>query len=133
MSWWSISKDFYFSASHVLSHLPPEHPCARLHGHNFVVRIEVGNERLDERGFVLDYHELAPVGRWLDETFDHKHLNDVVPDVLPTAEVMASLVWQFCESIGIPVVRVGWSETPKTWCWYSDMFLVDSLTPEPTP
>ncbi len=32
----TITKEFHFSASHQLSHLPEDHQCARLHGHNYV-------------------------------------------------------------------------------------------------
>lgn len=30
-----IAKGFHFSASHQLYRLPEEHPCARMHGHNY--------------------------------------------------------------------------------------------------
>lgn len=32
-----ITKEYHFSASHRLAHLPDDHQCARLHGHNYVV------------------------------------------------------------------------------------------------
>jgi len=37
----TISKDFEFSAAHHLEGLDPEHPCSRVHGHNYVVRLEL--------------------------------------------------------------------------------------------
>ena len=36
---YTIAKQFTFSASHQLDHLPEDHQCARLHGHNYVVEI----------------------------------------------------------------------------------------------
>ncbi|RWP82168.1 MAG: 6-carboxytetrahydropterin synthase QueD, partial [Mesorhizobium sp.] len=36
-----ISKEFHFSASHQLTSLPPNHQCARLHGHNYVVVVQL--------------------------------------------------------------------------------------------
>ena len=36
---YTIAKTFYFSASHVIGGLPPEHPCSRLHGHNYEVEV----------------------------------------------------------------------------------------------
>lgn len=116
---YTISKDFAFSASHVLDHLPDDHPCARLHGHNYVVRVEITADRLDDRGFVLDYARLDPFGRFIADRLDHRHLNDVLT-VPPTAEHLAYFL------AGIPGwtapvsgrVAVGVSETPKTWAWW---------------
>jgi 6-pyruvoyltetrahydropterin/6-carboxytetrahydropterin synthase len=115
----TISKDFAFSASHTLHGLPDGHPCARLHGHNFTVRVELASDTLDPAGFVLDYNHLAPLGAWLDEQFDHRHLNDVV-DFQPSAENMSRHIHAWCAAQGWPVTRVGWSETPKTWAWYEE-------------
>lgn len=36
-----ISKEFHFSASHRLASLPPGHQCARMHGHNYQVVLEL--------------------------------------------------------------------------------------------
>lgn len=115
---YTISKRFEFSASHTLADLPPEHQCARLHGHNIVVEVELTAQDLNPVGFVLDYGELAPLKRWLDDSFDHRHLNDVV-DFNPTAENFARHIHQWCAARGWPVTRVGWSETPKTWAHYT--------------
>lgn len=37
-----ITKEFHFSASHQLTGLPEDHQCARLHGHNYIVEVELG-------------------------------------------------------------------------------------------
>lgn len=113
---YEISKDFAFSASHTLTGLPDDHPCARLHGHNFVVRLFLGSEVLDDVGFVMDYRALDEFKQFLD-TFDHRHLNDLVP-FNPTAERMARYLYQWADRKGWPVTAVAWSETPKTWATY---------------
>lgn len=112
-----ISKDFAFSYSHALDGLPEGHQCARLHGHNGIVKVTLVADVLDETGFVLDYGDLSPLGRYLDATFDHRHLNDVVP-FNPTAERLAKHLYDWCREQGWPVVAVSWSETPKTWATY---------------
>lgn len=115
-----ITKMFEFSASHRLNGLPEGHQCARLHGHNYVVVLELSagqEEELTPTGFVRDYGDLAVFKSWLDDTLDHKHLNDVVV-ANPTAENLAT--WLYDEwSNKIPElsgIRV--SETPKTWAEY---------------
>lgn len=124
---WVISKDFAFSASHALEGLPAEHQCARLHGHNYIVRVTLGAQRLNDVGFVVDYGELKPVQQFIDDTLDHRHLNEVL-NFNPTAEHMASwlshrvreaLPRDAVESRGLEVVSIAVSETPKTWATFS--------------
>lgn len=112
-----ITKDFHFSASHQLRGLPDGHPCARLHGHNFIVRVHLASRALDPVGFVVDYGELVTFGQLLDVRFDHQHLNDRV-DFNPTAEHMCQHLFGIAQELGLPVVAVSWSETPKTWATY---------------
>ena len=114
-----ITKKFEFSASHQLSGLREGHQCARMHGHNYVVELELSasDELLDDVGFVRDYGELSSFKKWVDETVDHRHLNEVFDDN-PTAENMAR--WLYFRWRGdfpeLTSVRV--SETPKTWAEY---------------
>lgn len=121
---YAIEKQFAFSASHRLDGLPEDHQCARLHGHNYVVAVRLTADTLDDTGFVLDYGQLAPVKAWIDNTLDHRHLNDVIPEVgNPTAEHMAHLlsevVARVCDLPPHVTVSVGISETPKTWAWWT--------------
>lgn len=113
-----ISKEFHFSASHQLLHLPDGHPCKRLHGHNYIVLVELAAESLDAFGFVVDYHELAPLKRYIDETFDHRHLNEAMGDEQPTAEKIAKHFFDWCRARWPQTAAVRVSETPKTWAEY---------------
>ncbi|GHE03383.1 6-pyruvoyl tetrahydrobiopterin synthase [Defluviimonas sp. 20V17] len=112
-----IAKEFAFSASHQLCHLPPDHQCARLHGHNYVVVVELAAEALNADGFVRDYHDLAPLKTYIDECFDHRHLNDVL-DGPSTAETLARHFHDWCRARWPETVAVRVSETPKTWAEY---------------
>jgi len=120
---WSISKDFAFSASHVLTGLRDGHPCGRLHGHNYTVRVTVEADDLDATGFIIDYGDLAPFSHYLDETFDHRHLNEVM-DINPTAEHLARwLHGDLLTLMWLPPgahLAVSVSETPKTWATWRD-------------
>ena len=114
---YTIRKDFAFSASHSLDCLPADHPCSRIHGHNYVVTVELRAEATDEVGMVFDYRRLEPVKKFIDSTLDHKHLNDFLP-LNPTAENLAVHIFElFKESIPyLHAVEV--SETPKTSARY---------------
>ncbi|MGA8944205.1 MAG: 6-carboxytetrahydropterin synthase QueD [Thermoactinomyces sp.] len=116
---YTITKRYHFSASHQLDHLPEEHPCSRLHGHNYQVEIVLKSETLNQQAFVRDYGELKPFQRYLEETLDHRHLNDVLPCV-PTAENLAKWLFDWAKKRWNCVVAVKVSDTPKTWAIYSE-------------
>lgn len=114
-----ITKQFAFSASHKLDHLPEEHPCARLHGHNYVVEVVLESRELNESGFVRDYGELAPLKSFIDERLDHRHLEDVLPEgMISSAENIARFLYDFAAARWPETAAVRVSETPKTWAEY---------------
>ena len=114
----TITKQFHFSASHQLKGLPPEHPCARLHGHNYVVEVVLQSGKLNEIGFVRDYTELNLLKKKIDDELDHRHLNDVLGDECVTAEQLAKWLYDWCKTRWPEVTAVRISETPKTWAEY---------------
>lgn len=116
---YSITKEFAFSASHILHGLPDGHPCGRLHGHNYIVRFELRARQLDAAGFVRDYGDLREVAAYIDQQLDHRHLNDALPFFNPTAEHLARHFYEAFESAWPELHAVSVSETPKTWATYS--------------
>ena len=113
-----ITKEFHFSASHQLCQLPADHQCARLHGHNYIVVVELAAVKLNAVGFVRDYHDLAPLKRYIDDNFDHRHLNEVLGHDAVTSEVLAQHFYDWCKALLPETVAVRVSETPKTWAEY---------------
>jgi 6-pyruvoyltetrahydropterin/6-carboxytetrahydropterin synthase len=116
---YTIKKQFHFSASHQLEGLAEGHPCSRLHGHNYVVELVLQAERLNAVGFVVDYNELKAFNQMLQEEFDHRHLNDVLP-CQTSAENIAQYLYQWAKQRWPQVAAVRVSETPKTWAEYSE-------------
>jgi 6-pyruvoyltetrahydropterin/6-carboxytetrahydropterin synthase len=115
----TISKQFAFSASHVLAGLPDDHPCSRLHGHNYVVELVLSADEIDDTGFVVDYRRLDAFKRYLDTNLDHTHLNKLLGDS-PSSELLACFLYDWCADnlepdavARLAAVRV--SETPTTW------------------
>jgi 6-pyruvoyltetrahydropterin/6-carboxytetrahydropterin synthase len=127
-SGYKISKEFHFSASHQLMGLPEQHQCARLHGHNYIVKVTLYGDTLNDVGFIMDYGDLGFVKDMVDQ-IDHRHLNDLFPDFNPTAENMCRWFWkEIREEFAIvdrshdnvKEVAVSISETPKTWATYHE-------------
>lgn len=118
----TIAKRFSFSASHVLTAVPDDHKCRRLHGHNYDVEVICGALDLDRRGMVVDYLDFDPVKRFIDRTVDHRHLNDVL-DGEPTAERLAWWLYEALKAelpgdVAGRLVAVRVHETPRTWAEY---------------
>lgn len=114
----TISKQFHFSASHILHGLSDDHPCARLHGHNYIAEVVLASDTLNSVGFVRDYRELSDLKNYIDGELDHRHLNDVLGDNNTTAELMAKHLYDWSKSRWPEVIAVRISETPKTWAEY---------------
>jgi len=67
-----VEKTFKIPMGHRLS----KHKglCQNFHGHNFVIKVEVGSESLDTNDMVIDFSDLKKVVNRLLEKFDHTML-----------------------------------------------------------
>lgn len=68
----SLTKTFRFEASHVL----PNHPgkCSNLHGHSWVLTVEVSGPVEDFTGMVMDYTDITIEVSPIIADLDHAHL-----------------------------------------------------------
>ncbi|SHF63232.1 6-pyruvoyl trahydropterin synthase family protein [Dysgonomonas macrotermitis] len=114
---YKISKQFAFSASHILEGLSGDHPCSRMHGHNYIITVHLKSAELNEVGFVKDYRELSFIKKYIDDVLDHRHLNDIF-DVNPTAENIARKLYEIFVKQAPQIYAVEVSETPKTTAIY---------------
>lgn len=115
---YTISKEFHFSAAHQLYGLEADHPCGRLHGHNYVIIVELQAKELNDTGFVLDYGELRDIKQWIDNILDHQNLNEVLPIDQPSAENIARYVFDMWHPAYPAMSAIHVKETPKTVATY---------------
>lgn len=99
-----IAKRFSFCASHVIEGLPEGHQCGRLHGHNYEVELVLQAEALNSVGFVVDYGDLKPFKVFIDETLDHRHLNDILSPT--TAEAIAFFLFKKAKTLWPETIAV---------------------------
>ncbi|GBE09905.1 6-carboxy-5,6,7,8-tetrahydropterin synthase [bacterium BMS3Abin12] len=66
--------------------------CARMHGHNWKVEVEVEARALDEVGMGVDFKVIKDAARELAGRLDHRYLNEIEPfdRINPTAENLAA-------------------------------------------
>jgi len=88
------------------AHFLPGYPgkCARLHGHNYRVRVYLRGARLDASGMLVDFGEVKVALNEVLERFDHQTLNELpeFADESPSTEVLARVL---AEQIGAEMAR----------------------------
>ena len=113
-----IWKEFTFEAAHRLPNVPPEHKCARLHGHSFRVAVYVRGP-LDARlGWVRDFADLGEAWAPMHEALDHRYLNEIPGLENPTSEVLARWLWDRLAPALPDLARIVVQETCTTGCVY---------------
>lgn len=116
---YTISKEFHFSASHQLMGLHETHPCGRIHGHNYTLKVFLRGNEPNKDGFVQDYNDLKPISDWVDNILDHRHLNEIF-DFQTSVENMSKYIYDLFKPQFPLLYAVEMSETPKTNCRYEE-------------
>ena len=89
-----IFKEFGFEAAHRLPNVPPDHKCARLHGHSFVTQIYVRGNVDPHTGWIIDFADIKDAFKPLHDQLDHHYLNEIEGLSNPTSENVARWIWQ---------------------------------------
>ena len=82
-----VTKRMEIAAAHKLN-LSYDSPCSRLHGHNWIITVEVCTKKLNKEGMVMDFTHISEIVRQLD----HKNLNEQF-SFNPTAENIAAYIF----------------------------------------
>ena len=114
----SVCKRVSFDATHFLPGYPGK--CANVHGHHWVVELNVVGEVFSETGMVIDFTGLSNfLNEKVVDRFDHTLINDVIEN--PTAENIAGRVklsWDLWRDENCLVVELGFIrvwETPDSY------------------
>lgn len=79
------------AGAHWLS-LNYDSPCQRLHGHNWLIEVEIATDELDDNGMVCDFKVAKTIlKKYVHDVLDHTVLNDTF-DFNPTAENISKWV-----------------------------------------
>jgi len=122
---YTVSTEIAFSSSHSLDGYDGD--CARLHGHNWVLRVYYEFTRLDDQGIAVDFCILADrVREIIVPLLDHRHLNDLplFEGINPTSENIAAAVFGLLRERlrfrGGRLSAIELWETPTDMVRYSD-------------
>lgn len=88
---YTVEKTLEVSGAHMLQ-LPYESKCSNLHGHNWKIVVTCKSKELDGNGMVTDFTKIKKFA----DTLDHKYINEVLPQMNPTAENIAKWI---CDNV----------------------------------
>jgi len=114
-----VFKQFHFEAAHRLPNVPPEHKCARLHGHSFRVEIHISGPADEPSGWVIDFGEITKAFKPLEERLDHYYLNDIEGLENPTSENLARWIWRHLQKTLPQLCKIVVQETCNAGCIYT--------------
>jgi 6-pyruvoyltetrahydropterin/6-carboxytetrahydropterin synthase len=118
---YTIRKQFKFEAAHQL--MDHDGQCARLHGHSWVMWVEVKGAQVHtegpKRNMLIDFSDVkTAVKPLVDQYLDHHHLNDTLDCDMPTSEYVTA--WMFGKVAdlipGLAAVEI--EETCTSMCRY---------------
>jgi 6-pyruvoyltetrahydropterin/6-carboxytetrahydropterin synthase len=121
-----ISASAHFDAAHMLRDY--DGPCARMHGHNFMVQAALAGSQLGPSHLLVDFHDLKRLLEEIIAPLDHRCLNEVEPftELSPTSENIARFIYRsLAERLPQlpPGVRLAWvsvSESTDTRVIYRE-------------
>jgi 6-pyruvoyltetrahydropterin/6-carboxytetrahydropterin synthase len=117
-----IYVETHFSAAHALRGYPGD--CARLHGHNWIVRVFVRCRELDDTGIGIDFRVVKEHVREVLRELDHCNMNEIPPfsEQNPSSENIARHLYR---ELGrrintgtVAVAKIQVSETPNAGAFY---------------
>jgi 6-pyruvoyltetrahydropterin/6-carboxytetrahydropterin synthase len=88
-----VFKSFSIESAHQLPNVPENHPCARVHGHSFVIELWVSGVVGARSGWVIDFADIDGAFQPLREQLDHRLLNEIEGLSNPTSENLAIWIW----------------------------------------
>ncbi len=104
-----LSAEFTLASARRLPHVAEGHPCGRLHGHTFGIRVLVEGPIDSTTGWVLDFATITDAWEPIRDALDHRVLNDVPGLDNPTSERLACWIWAALQPSlpGLRAVEVG--------------------------
>jgi 6-pyruvoyltetrahydropterin/6-carboxytetrahydropterin synthase len=90
---YKITIETHFSSAHQLVGYNGD--CERIHGHNWIIKVQVIPQKLDKVGIGFDFKKLKLMVNEFISKFDHQMLNTIPPfdEINPTSENIARVIF----------------------------------------
>jgi 6-pyruvoyltetrahydropterin/6-carboxytetrahydropterin synthase len=119
----TLSVEKVISTAHQLRNY--DGPCARVHGHNWRVKLEVQSKDVEKTGIAVDFTELDKKLWEVIGPFDHQLINSVPPfdKINPTAENLVKFIYNQLKknlSEKVSLLRISIWETDEYMVSYEE-------------
>ena len=100
--------EFSIAAARHLTGVAADHPCARMHGHTFNIRLTVRGPIDPATGFVVDFADIHRAWASIHDQLDHQNLNLIAGLENPTSEHLARWIWVALKPIlsGLDAIQI---------------------------
>ena len=112
---YTLKKRVVISSSHQLT-LDYTSKCRNIHGHNWIIEIEIKEKELNSNGMIIDFTKLKSAIL----KYDHTHLNHAIKQ--PTAENLARTIYDNIQQL-IPTaqsIKIMVQESEGNQIWYTE-------------
>ena len=109
---------YYLQCARRLPGLPEAHPCSRVHGHTFTIKVTLRGPIDPAYGWVMDFNAMDSAWRPVHDELDHRYLNDVAGLENPTSEALAVWLWRRLQSAMPYLASVSVMEGQDMGCIY---------------
>lgn len=113
-----IYKEFFFDSAHYLPKVEEGHPCKRMHGHTYKLRIWIKGKIDPEKGWLVDFGDIKKIIKPLVDQLDHRCLNEIEGLENPTSENLCIWIWQKIKPQIPGLCEVDIFETPSSGAVY---------------
>ncbi|MFA5934959.1 MAG: 6-carboxytetrahydropterin synthase [Candidatus Paceibacterota bacterium] len=116
-----LTREFYFSASHMIHNLENSQPESRLHGHNYRVKVEIKVTNANKIGFPEKEHQIFDkIKTWIEDELATRHLNDIFGGMSPTSENICHWLFFAFKGMFSDISAVELSEGQGINCRYEE-------------
>ena len=84
---------YHLQCARRLPGLPDSHPCSRLHGHSFQIKLTLRGDLDPRLGWVMDFDAIDAIWQRIHARLDHRYLNDIEGLSNPSSENLAVYLW----------------------------------------
>ena len=109
---------YYLQCARRLPALPESHPCSRVHGHTFTVKITLRGPVDLVQAWVTDFSVIDAAWQRIYAQLDHRYLNDIAGLENPTSERLAMWLWDALQADLPKLASVSVMEGQDMGCIY---------------
>lgn len=117
----NLKHQFRIESARFLPRLPEGHPCKQIHGHSFLITLEIESPSLHpELEWLIDFNQVSEAAKPVLKLLDHQLLNEVPGLENPTSENLCLYIFRKLKPQLQQLKKVSIQETLDTECSVSE-------------